>query len=112
VCKKSQEQARSRGLIPTFEGASNISRLLIFVPGIMASSLAIKNADGDLDYFWPPLYTFSMSKIIAKMHNGLKSPIRVEAEDKVPVRATGLFPLAYTYLINAIERRDMCAIKT
>jgi|SRR5215204_1397997 len=93
------------GLIPTFERAvKNISRPVIFVPGIMASSLAIKNADGDLDYFWPPLYTFSGSEMIAKMHNGLKSPIRVEAEDKVPVQPVGLFPLAYTYLINATER--------
>lgn len=93
------------GLVPTFERAvKNISRPLIFVPGIMASSLAIKNADGNLDYFWPPHYTFSMSEMIAKMHNGLKSPIRVEAEDKVPVQAVGLFPLSYTYLINAIER--------
>src|SRR5215217_4706817 len=93
------------GLVPTFERAlKNISRPLIFVPGIMASSLAIKNANGDLDYFWPPPYTFSTSEMIAKMYNGLKSPIRVEAEGKVSVQAVGLFPLAYTYLINAIER--------
>ncbi len=93
------------GLVPTFERAvKNISRPLIFVPGIMASSLAIKNANGDLDYFWPPPYTFSTSEMIAKMYNGLKSPIRVEAEDKVSVQAVGLFPLAYTYLVNAIER--------
>src|SRR5215216_737218 len=94
------------GLVPTFEGAlKNISRPLIFVPGIMASSLAIKNADGGdgLDYFWPPLYTFSTQEMIEKMYNGLKSPIRVEAQDKVPVQATGLFPLAYDYLTSAIE---------
>src|SRR5829696_9975550 len=80
------------GLVPTFEGAlKNISRPLIFVPGIMASSLAIKDADGGggLDYFWPPLYTFSTQEMIEKMYNGLKSPIRVEAQDKVPVQPTG-----------------------
>src|SRR3712207_6024492 len=81
------------GIVPTFEGAlKKISRPLIFVPGIMGSSLAIKNADGGngLDYCWPPLYTFSTHEMIEKMHNGLKSPIRVEAQDKVPVQATGL----------------------
>lgn len=62
------------GLVPKFERAvKNISKPLIFVPGMMASSLAIKNADGDLDYFWPPPYTFSTSEMIAKMHNGLKT---------------------------------------
>jgi hypothetical protein len=56
------------GLVPTFEAAAaaNISRPLIFIPGIMASTLAIKNVDGDLDYFWPPSSTFSISEIIAK----------------------------------------------
>src|SRR5215216_2981055 len=70
------------GLVPTFEGAlKKISRPRIFIPGIMGSSLAIKNTDGGdgLDYFWPPLYTFSTQKMIEKMYNGLKSPIRVEA---------------------------------
>jgi hypothetical protein len=94
------------GFVPTFDGvaATNISRPLIFVPGIMASSLALKSADGSgLDNFWPPPYTFSTSEMISKMYNGLKSPIRAKAEDKVQAQATGLFPFAYTYLLNAIE---------
>jgi pimeloyl-ACP methyl ester carboxylesterase len=91
------------GLVPASEARANISRPLIFVPGIMASSLAIKKADSELEYFWPPPYTFSISEMIAKMRNSLESPIRADSEEKVPVQAIGLFPLAYTYLINAIE---------
>ncbi len=100
------------GLVPTFEGGAEAmtttvtspARPLIFIPGILASTLAIRNADGDLDYFWPPPWTFSLSDMIAKMLSGLKSPIRVNAEDKVPVQPMGLVPHAYTYLIDAIER--------
>jgi pimeloyl-ACP methyl ester carboxylesterase len=92
------------GLVPTSrEGAANISRPLIFVPGIMASSLAIKKPDGNLDYFWPPPYTFPIPEMIEKMRKGLESDIRTKAEDKVPVHATGLFPYTYYYLISAIE---------
>jgi pimeloyl-ACP methyl ester carboxylesterase len=91
------------GLVPISEARANISRPLIFVPGIMASSLAIKKANGELEYFWPPPYTFSIPEMIAKMRNGLESPIRAQADEKVSVRAIGLFPLAYNYLINAIE---------
>jgi pimeloyl-ACP methyl ester carboxylesterase len=93
------------GLVSTVRRPTKTLTPLIFIPGIMASSLATKTVDGYLDYFWPPPYGLSLVEKGKKMLSGLQSGIRSKPDDKVSVEAMGLYPLAYDYLIKSIEMR-------
>jgi len=91
------------GRVPRTRPTTKTLTPLIFIPGIMASSLATKTTDGYLDYFWPPPHGLSLYEKGLKMIQGLHSDIRSKPDDKASVEATGLYPWAYDYLVKAIE---------
>ena len=97
------------GHIPAFRRATATTTFkpLIFVPGLLASTLArrINNTVTDeegWEYFWPPPYNLSPQDSEKRMLQGLQSDIRSSPTDKTPVKAMGLYPWDYDYLVNAI----------
>src|SRR6185437_7185262 len=70
-----------------------IERPLIFVPGLLESSLAIGSVT-----IWPPGPFQSADDMFAN----LITKVRTSIDEKVPVEAHSLLPLAYDVLISAI----------
>jgi pimeloyl-ACP methyl ester carboxylesterase len=93
----------------TATNETEIKRPLIFVPGIMASRLAVKEGGGagsKFDFFWPPpADELLMPDIEEKILKYLRTKVRTSPDeaDDVPVIATDLFPMAYDELITALE---------
>jgi pimeloyl-ACP methyl ester carboxylesterase len=95
------------GIIPALGRARTPLRPLIFVPGVSASTLAKKiktDKNGEQwQYFWPPPWHLSPQDQNKIMLEGVKSKYRSHPNDQTSVKAMGLYPRAYDYLINALE---------
>lgn len=96
------------GNIPALECARTPPRPLIFVPGVSVSTLArkIKNDKGEeqWQYFWPPpLNLIRQEDKDRIMFDGLRCDVCSKPEDPTSVKAMGLYPGAYDYLIDALE---------
>jgi pimeloyl-ACP methyl ester carboxylesterase len=72
-----------------------VERPLIFVPGILESSLAIGFVT-----IWPPGQLQTADDVFAN----LSTEIRTSIDEKVPVEAHSLLPMAYDGMISAIIR--------
>jgi lecithin:cholesterol acyltransferase len=94
------------GNIPAVECARTPPRPLIFVPGVSVSTLArkIKNDKGEeqWQYFWPPPMNLPQQDKDRIMFNGLRCDVCSRPEDLTSVKAMGLYPRAYDYLVDAL----------
>jgi pimeloyl-ACP methyl ester carboxylesterase len=102
------ETEQKIGSIPAFRRATTTTlKPLIFVPGISASALAKKiktnTNEEQWQYFWPPPWNLPPQEQNKIMLDGLLSDIRSNPDDPISVKAMGLYPLTYDYLINALE---------
>jgi hypothetical protein len=70
-----------------------VDRPLIFVPGILESSLAIGFVT-----IWPPGPLQTADEIVSK----LSTEVRTSINEKVPVKAHSLLPTAYDVMMGAI----------